>query len=122
MFLKRVCGEIAATMIAAFKVTSRQLLDKVPGVGEVQLAQVEQPQGMSAFNTVNTGSRVKYLMGKLNDGEIKAAINEAWAQGAVWHDGPAGGFVYEVFVRPETIDTDTMIMRYKFVCGTKEQA
>lgn len=120
MFLKKVVGEIAATFIAAFKVTSRPLLDKVPGVGEVQLQYVEQPQGMSAFNTVNTGSRVKYLMDKLNDSEIQDAINDAWAQAAVWHDGGKGGYVYEVFVRAESIDTDSMIMKYKFVAGTKE--
>jgi hypothetical protein len=120
MFLKKVCGEIAATMVACFKVTSRPLLNKVPGVGEVQLANVEQPSGMSSFNIVNTGSRVKYLLDKLTDSEIQDAINDAWAQAAVWHDGAEGGFVYEVFVRPENIDTDTMIMTYKFIAGTKE--
>lgn len=120
MFLKKVMGEIAATMTSAFKVTSRPLLDKVPGVGEVQLALVEQPQGMSSYNVVNTGSRVKYLMDKLNDSEIQDAINDSWAQAAVWHDGPKGGYVYEVFVRAESIDTDSMIMKYKFVAGTRE--
>ena len=64
--------------------------------------------------------QVKWLMENLNDGEVKAAINEAWAQAAVWNDSPEGGFVYEVFVRPETIDTDSMVMKYKFVCGTRE--
>jgi hypothetical protein len=120
MFLKRVCGEICATMIAAFKVTSRPLLDKVPGVGEIQLDQIEQGSQPMPMGVSTQGGRVKYLMDKLNDGDIKAAINEAWAQGAVWHDGANGGFVYEVFVRPETIDTDSMKMVYKFVCGTRE--
>lgn len=121
-FLKMVCGEIAATMVAAFKVTQRPLLDKVPGVGELQLDAVEQTAMTlgGSIMTSGSGGRVKYLMGKLNDGDIKAAINEAWAQAAVWHDGPTGGFVYEVFVRPETIDTESMNMRYKFVCGTRE--
>jgi predicted transcriptional regulator len=120
LFLKKVCGEIAATFIGAFRVTHRPLLDKVPGVGEIQLAQVEMPQGMSNFNAVGTGSRVKYLLDKLNDGEIKEAINDSWAQAAVWNDEPSGGFVYEVFVRIETIDTDSMLARYKYVCGTRE--
>jgi hypothetical protein len=119
-FLKKVSGEIAATMIAAFKVTTRPLLDKVPGMGEVQLADVEKPEGLAAFATVNTASRVKYLMDKLTDSEIQDAINDAWAQAAVWHDGPNGGFVYEVFVRMESIDTDSMIAKYKFVAGTRE--
>ena len=120
-FLKLVMGEIAATMIAAFKVTNRPMtLNQVPGIGEVQLTQVEQPSSLSSFNIVNTGSRVKYLLDKLNDGDIKEAIDKARAQAAVWLDDPSGGFVYEVFVRAETIDTDSLILKYKFVTGTKE--
>jgi hypothetical protein len=119
-FLKYVCAEIAATMVAMFKTTSRPILNGAPGVGEVQLAQVEQPNSLSSFNIVNTGSRVKYLLEKINDGDIKEAINGARAQAAVWVDDPNGGFVYEVFVRAESIDTDSMIMKYTFVTGTKE--
>ena len=95
-------------------------MNKIPGVGEIQLAQVEQPTNTSVFNLVNTGSRVKYLMEKLTDSEIQDCINDSYAQGAVWHEGKEGGFVYEVFVRAETIDTESMIMKYRFVCGTKE--
>jgi hypothetical protein len=119
LFLKKVMGEIAASFVAAFKVTNRPLLDKVPGVGEVQLAQVEKPSELM-YNIVNTGSRVKYLLEKLTDSEIQDAINKAWSQAAVWHDDPDGGFVYEVFCRAESIDTDSMIMKYRFVVGTKE--
>lgn len=121
MFLKKVCGEIAATLVYAFKVSSRPLLDKVPGVGEVALDQIEQgTQALPLGVVYSGGGRVKHLMDSLNDGDIKAAINEAWAQAAVWNDSPDGGFVYEVFVRPETIDTDSLKMKYKFVCGTRE--
>jgi len=120
LFLQKVCGEIAATFVAAFKVTNRPILDKVPGTGEIQLANIEQPQGLSSFNLVNTQSRVKYLLDKLTDSEVQDAINTAFAQAAVWHEGDGGGFVYEVFVRIENIDTDSMIAKYKFVCGTKE--
>jgi hypothetical protein len=120
LFLKKVCGEIAATMVAAFKVTSRPLLNQVPGVGEVQLAQVEQPSALSSFNIVNTGSRVKYLLDKMNDSDLREAITKARAQAAVWLDDPNGGFVYEVFIRAESIDTDSMVMKYKFITGTKE--
>jgi hypothetical protein len=122
-FLKKVCGEIAAALVSAFKVTSRPLMDKVPGMGEVQLAQVEkaQPGFMPVDATVvDPASRVKYLLDKLNDGEIQNAINDAWAQSAVWNKEQDGGFVYEVFVRAESIDTDTMVMKYKFVVGTRE--
>jgi hypothetical protein len=121
LFLKKVCGEIAATLVAAFKVTSRPLLDKVPGVGEIQLDTIEQGANATMpLGQITQGGRVKYLMSKLNDGDIKQAINDAWAQAAVWNDNPEGGFVYEVFVRPETIDTDSLQMKYKFVCGTRE--
>jgi len=120
LFLKKVCGEIAATLVAAFKVTSRPLLDKVPGMGELKLDTIEQGTLPMPLGQTTQGGRVKYLMDKLNDGEIKNAINEAWAQAAVWNDNADGGFVYEVFVRPETIDTDSLVMKYKFVCGTRE--
>jgi len=119
-FLKMVCGEIAATMIAAFKVTTRPLLDKVPGIGELQLDTIEQGSSAPPMGQTTQGGRVKYLMGKLSDSEIQTAVNEAWAQGAVWHDGDNGGFIYEVFVRPETIDTESMKLKYKFVAGTRE--
>ena len=120
LFLKKVMAEIAAAFVAAYKVTGRTILNMVPGIGEVQLAQVEQPSSLSSFNIVNTGSRVKYLLDKLNDGDIREAVNKARAQAAVWIDDPNGGFVYEVFARAESIDTDTMIMKYTFIIGTKE--
>lgn len=120
IFLKKVCGEIAATFVYLFKVTSAPMLDKVPGKGEIQLAQVEQPQGLSSFNVYNQASRVKYLMDKLTDSEIKDAINGSSAQGAVWHDGEEGGYVYEVFVRIDDIDTESLIATYSFIIGTKE--
>lgn len=120
VFLKKVMAEIAAAFVAAYKVTGRSILNMVPGVGEVQLAQVEQPSSLSSFNIVNTGSRVKYLLDKLNDSDVKDAINKARAQAAVWVDDPNGGFVYEVFARAESIDTDSMILKYTFIIGTKE--
>ncbi len=120
IFLQKVCGEIAATFVALFKATSRPILNKVPGKGEIQLAQVEQPQGLSSFNIYNTSSRVKYLMDKLTDSEIQDAINGSSAQGAVWHEGEEGGYVYEVFVRIDDIDTDSLIASYSFITGSKE--
>lgn len=120
MFLKRVMGEICAAFLAAFKVTMREPMSQVPGIGEVQLANIEQGGAAAGWNLVNTGSRVKYLMDKLNDSDVQDAINDAFCQGAIWCDTPKGGFVYEVFTRAETIDTDSMLMKYKFVCGTRE--
>ena len=119
-FVKLVCGEIAATMVAAFKVTQRPLLNHIPGVGEIQLDQLEVGSQSLPTGAVGGPSRVKALLSKLNDSDIKGAINGAWAQAAVWNDSDEGGFVYEVFVRPETIDTDSCKMTYKFVAGTRE--
>ena len=120
LFLKKVCGEIAATLVGAFKITSRPLLDKVPGMGELQLDTIEQGSQAMPLGQTTQGGRVRWLMKELNDSEVKNAINEAWAQAAVWNDNPDGGFVYEVFVRPETIDTESLVLKYKFVCGTRE--
>jgi hypothetical protein len=122
-FLTKVCGEIAATLVAGFKVTSRPLMDKIPGVGEVQLAQVEkaQPSFMAVnMSLVDPASRVKYLLEKLTDSQIQGAIDDSWAQSCVWCEGVKNGFSYEVFVRASSIDTDSMVLTYEFVCGTKE--
>jgi hypothetical protein len=121
-FLKRVMAEIAATFIAAFKVTSRTPLDKVPGIGELQLDQVEQQQyqGLSSLTLNVTGSRVKNLVQKLTDSDIQECVNDAWAQAAVWCSSQGGGFVYEVFVRAETIDSESLLLKYKFVTGTRD--
>lgn len=117
-FLKRVMGEIVATFLAAFKVTNRVPLNKVPGIGELSLMTFETPMNLGN-SVIDLGSRVKHLVDKLNDSDLKEAINDAWSQGAIWCNAPIGGFAYEVFVRAETIDTDTLIMKYRFVCGTK---
>jgi hypothetical protein len=63
---------------------------------------------------------VKRLVERLSDSEIQECINDAWAQAAVWCSTPDGGFVYEAFARAETLDSDTLILKYKFVTGTRE--
>lgn len=117
-FIKKAMGEVAASFIAAFKVTQRSLMDKIPGVGVIQLDKIEQPIS-SGYNLQNIASRVKYLVAKLNDGDIQDAINDGWAQASVWNSVEVGGFVYEVFVRPESLDQDTLALNYSFVVGTK---
>jgi hypothetical protein len=122
-FLKRVMAEIAATFISAYRLTSRPPLDHIPGTGEVQLDQMEQQalQGLGGGLSLSiTGSRVKRLVERLSDSEIQECINDAWAQAAVWCSTPDGGFVYEAFARAETLDSDTLILKYKFVTGTRE--
>lgn len=118
-FLKRAMGEIAAAFIALFKITSRPPMNKVPGTGEVQLDQVEVSGQPLPPGTTNVGSRVRYLMSKLTDSQIQEAINGAWAQSAVWNGDESGGYTYEVFIRPDSIDKTTTVLRYEFVVGTK---
>lgn len=120
-FLKQIMGEIAATFIAAFKVTSRPLeLDKVPGRGEISLMLIEQGAATMPGYAVEVGGRIKFLLEKMNDSDIQDSINDAWSQAAVWHDGSAAGnYTYEVFVRAESIDTDSLTLKYSFVTGTK---
>jgi hypothetical protein len=122
-FLKKVMAEIAATFISAYRLTSRPPLDRIPGTGEVQLDQIEQQavQGLGGGLSLNiTNSRVKRLVEKLSDSEIQECINDAWAQAAVWCSTPAGGFIYETFVRAETLDSDSLALKYKFVTGSRE--
>ncbi len=120
-FLKKAMGEVAATFMAAFKVTQRPMMNRVPGVGEIQLQNIEQPtlQATNGYNVPNVASRVRYLVSKLNDGDLQEAINASYSQASVWNDSEDGGYVYEVFVRPESLDQDTLILTYSFVVGTK---
>ena len=117
-FIKKAMGEVAASFIASFKVTGRPMMNKVPGVGEIQLQNIEQPVN-NGYNMQNVSSRIRFLVSKLNDGDIQEAINDGWAQAAVWNDSADGGYTYEVFARPESIDQDTLVLSYSFVVGTK---
>jgi hypothetical protein len=118
-FLKKAMGEIAATFIAAFKVTSRPLMNRVPGTGELLLEVVEANATPLPPGATNIASRVRYLVDKLTDSQITDAMNAAWAEAAVWNEDPKGGYTYEIFVRPESIDKKTMVLKYSFVVGTR---
>jgi hypothetical protein len=120
-FLKKVMGEIVATFCAAFKITNRPIqLDKVPGVGEVYLVDMENSGNSALLGLGEVGGRIKFLLEKMNDSDVQDCINEAWSQAAIWHSGSgSGNFTYEVFARAESIDTDSLILKYEFVTGTK---
>jgi len=120
-FLKKVMGEICVTFVAAFKTTSRPIdLDKIPGTGEVNLISVENSVNNWPSYAGEVGGRIKFLLEKMNDSDIADAINDSWAQCSVWHSGSgSGNFTYEVFCRAESIDTDNMTLKYRFVTGTK---
>jgi hypothetical protein len=125
-FIKLLVGEIAAAFVSAFKVTSRPVLNKVPGKGSISLEFVESSTspvssvGMSAGPGISNGSRIRSLLADLNDTDLQDIINGAWAQSAVWRNDPVDGYIYEVFVRCNKINKDTLTMEYEFITGTKE--
>lgn len=118
-FLKKAMGEIAASFIAAFKVTLRPPMNKVPGTGELRLDEVERSSTPLPPGATDIASRVRVLVDKLTDSQIQDAINGAWSQAAVWNEDARGGYTYEVFIRPASIDKTTMVLKYEFVVGTK---
>ena len=58
-------------------------------------------------------------MNMLTDSDIQECINAGWAQAAVWNSDSKDGYTYEIFVRPETIDKQTLVLKYSWVSGTK---
>jgi hypothetical protein len=105
--LRAVVNEIAITLLSAFVVTHQQL-PGVPGTSEVSLAQ-----------NPHVGSQLEHIFSHLNDSEVQDALNGVFVQGSVWKDSPEGGYVYEIFVRGDSIDTDTLTLKYRWVAGTK---
>ena len=118
-FLKKAMGEVAATFIAAYKTTFRPPMNQVPGTGEIKLDDMEQAATFPQGGVLQVASRVRYLMGKLTDSDIQECINGAWSQAAVFNSDAKDGYTYEVFVRPETIDKQTLVLKYSWVSGTK---
>jgi hypothetical protein len=120
--LQGVCGEIVATLLAAYRVTQKPLAMGVPGDGTVSLnpnipgspCVTVSPQ-MDLF----LHDRIVTMCSKLNDGDLQEVVNQAWAQGAVWCDGDKGGFTYEVLVRTESFDDATLELKYKYLVNTK---
>lgn len=119
-FLLKVVAEVATTYLNLFKVNSRPAkeLDGVPGIGELDLNLVDATALSATTEAPSLGNRLQFVLQKLNDSDIQDAINHAWAMSSVWH-GDADGFCYEVYVRAESIDTDTLTLKYKFIMGTK---
>ena len=121
-FLVGLTAEIASTLLAAFKVSNKPAFVGVPTEGVVDLK-----AGYTEMNTMlNTVSnpitaQLQALFNSISDSELSEAINEAWSQSAVWKDSGIKSFLYEVFVRIESVDTETMIVKYKFITSLKEK-
>lgn len=126
-FLKKISAEIASSLLTAFICSGgKPLFTYTPGMSSINLMDMSCMQWGSAsmppeISTANPiGNQLKSLFNAINDGELTEAINSAWSQGAVWHDAEDGRYLYEVFVRIEEVDTETMVVRYKYITGTKE--
>lgn len=120
--LQGVCGEIVGTMISAYKLTSRPVALNVPGEGSVGLGFSNPgsiPVPLSTHQDMFLEDRIKAICAKLNDGDLQEILNDSWAQGAVWCSSPTGGFTYEILVRAEAFDDETLTLRYKYVAKTK---
>jgi hypothetical protein len=118
--LQGVCGEIVATLLAAYKVTSRPLAVGVPGDGSVSLS----PNGVSNVPVspqmdMFLHDRIAKLCEKLNDGDLQEIVNSSWSQGAIWCDSEKGGFTYEVLVRAESFDDESLELKYKYLVNIK---
>ena len=68
---------------------------------------------------VGLGSQIKNLVSQLNDGELATILNDSWAQAAVWCQGEDSGFTYEVLVRAETFDDETLELKYRYITNKK---
>jgi hypothetical protein len=118
--LQGVCGEIAATMISAFKVTQRPLALGIPGEGSVVLdASANGDIDLSTQSSLGLGSQLKGLIRNMNDSDLQAVLNDSWAQASVWCNGEKGGFTYEVLVRAEAFDDESLELKYKYVTNMK---
>lgn len=123
-FLKKLCGEIASSLLAAFMTTDRPLFTYSPAYSEIDLKNEQSFLPMNPILTATGMSpyvaQLKSLFDSINDGDLTEAINNAYAQGAVWHESESGRFLYEVFVRIEEVDTEHLTIKYKYLTGTKD--
>lgn len=121
--LKKICGQIASTLISGFQVTNKPLFTDVPMEWTVRLRDLEtgiQLQNAGTLPVDQSGFGFKALAEGLNDTDMIEALNGAWAQGAVWNDEGDTGFTYEVFVRGEKLDIDAMTFKVKYVIKKKD--
>lgn len=121
--LKKICGQIASSLIAGFQVTSKPLFTDIPMEWTLNLRDLEngiQLQNAGTLPVNQTGFGFKAIAEGLNDSDLTDALNGAWAQGAVWNDEGDTGFTYEVFVRAEKLDIEGMNLKVKYVIKKKD--
>lgn len=122
-FLKGIAGELAASLLAAFKVTSRPCFTYTPCYATLDLKEYLTPSDYPgrAVSPTAFAEQLKALVQSLNSGDLTEALNQAYAQSAVWHESDQDSYTYEIFVRLEDFDTDSLKIRYKYLSGKKEE-
>jgi hypothetical protein len=124
-YLAKLSAEIASTLLAAFMVTGAPAFVGVPTTGTISLlsagSDVMLNPMLSSGNMNPIVNQLKTLFDTMNDSQLTEAINDAWAQSAVWKDSGTTSFLYEVFVRIEAVDTEAMTITYKFITDLKEK-
>jgi hypothetical protein len=102
-------------------VTDKPSFVGVPTEGTIDLSNGWTEMN-SMFATANPMvAQLKSLFESISDSELSDAINDAWSQAAVWKSSGIQAFLYEVFVRIESVDTETMLVKYKFITSLKEK-
>lgn len=121
-FLKGVLGGYAAQLIAVFQVTNKPLALSAPFEDRLDLAEtIRVTGGPSATAQAQEAAVAQFqtAMNKMSDDQKKMLVDGAIAQAAVWCNNAkgSGGYNYEVFVRAESLDGTTLVV--KVVTGTK---
>jgi hypothetical protein len=120
-YLLKLSAEIGSSLLAACMVTDKPSFVGVPTEGTIDLSNGWTEMN-SMFATANPMvAQLKSLFESISDSELSDAINDAWSQAAVWKSSGIQAFLYEVFVRIESVDTETMLVKYKFITSLKEK-
>ena len=123
-YLTSLAAEIASSLLAAFLVDPRPNFIDVATIGQIDLkassAVLKNPL-LSRKVQDPIVAQLEQFLNTLNDNELTEAINNAWAQSAVWKEDGIKGFLYEIFVRIESVDIDNMTISYKFIARKKEK-
>ena len=123
-YLTSLAAEISSSLLAAFVVDPKLNFIDVPTEGTIDLKASPSifMNPMLSKDVLNPIiSQLSSFFNSLNDNELTDAINNSWSQSAVWKENGKNGFLYEIFVRIESVDVDNMTITYRFVASKKEK-
>ena len=120
-FLKLVCGSIATALMGGFHLTSKlPIAQSIPSTSTVDLSTfvpvssyLPSIDGQALFS-----AQLKEMFQGSNDGDIKEFLDNAWAQASIWNSSE-DGFVWEILVRAEALDVDTLTLTYRVIINKK---